>query len=404
MSLLGRPPDAVTLSDLNALIENSVVESRFIEYKKEIGLQELSDKIKLLEGLSSFANSGGGDMLIGLRAEKGVPVELVGVDSVSIDDAKLKIEQLIQTGLSPRISATVHPVKISEGHHVLLIRVPRSWALPHRVTIQGHDKFYGRHSAGRFPMDVDQLRAAFLFSSTISERIERFRERLVDYILQAKSTIPIATGAPMLLMQVVPYESLEPSRLIDIVAADSDAYATLAPVGQGGAQRRFNADGILGYVTDKDREGKTLISAYTQLYRTGVIESADTTMLGRGRAMGAENGTSWIPSTKLEIELIAAVRRFTALQKRLSISPPVVVLVSLLNVEGFVLAVNEKHGYSSSAVDRPHASFPSVVINNYEDRVETVLRPVLDALWNAGGWDRCHDYDAAGVFLPGNRQ
>jgi hypothetical protein len=82
----------------------------------------------------------------------------------------------------------------------------------------------------------------------------------------------------------------------------------------------------------------------------------------------------------------------------------VVVLASLLNVEGFVLAVNEKHGYSSSAVDRPHASFPSVVINNYEDRVETVLRPVLDALWNAGGWDRCHDYDAAGVFLPGNRQ
>jgi hypothetical protein len=132
-------------------------------------------------------------------------------------------------------------------------------------------------------MDVDQLRAAFLFSSTISERIERFRERLVDYILQAKSTVPIATGAPMLLMQVVPYESLEPSRLIDIVAADSDAYATLAPVGQGGTQRRFNADGILGYVTDKDREGKTFISAYTQLYRTGVIESADTTMLGRGR-------------------------------------------------------------------------------------------------------------------------
>ena len=99
MSLLGKPPDTVTLSDLNALIENSVVESRFIEYKKEIGLQELSDKIKLLAGLSSFANSGGGDMLIGLRAEKGVPVESVGVDSVSIDDAKLKIEQLIQTGL-----------------------------------------------------------------------------------------------------------------------------------------------------------------------------------------------------------------------------------------------------------------------------------------------------------------
>jgi hypothetical protein len=317
--------------------------------------------------------------------------------------AYTRLEQLVQTGLSPRISATVHPVKINEGRHVLLIRVPRSWALPHRVTIQGHDKFYGRHSAGRFPMDVDQLRAAFLFSSTISERIERVRERLVDYILQAKSTIPIATGAPMLLMQVVPYESLEPSRLIDIVAADSDAYATLAPVGQGGTQRRFNADGILGYVTDKDRDGKTFISAYTQLYRTGVIESADTTMLRRGRGMSAENGISLIPSTKLEIELIAAVRRFTALQKRLGISPPVVVLVSLLNVDGFVLAVNEKHGYSSSAVDRPHASLPSVVINNYEDRAETVLRPVLDTLWNAGGWDRCHDYDEDGVFLPGKR-
>ena len=77
----------------------------------------------------------------------------------------------------------------------------------------------------------------------------------------------------MLLMQVVPYESLEPSRLIDIVAADSDAYATLAPVGQGGTQRRFNADGILGYVTDKDREGKTFIGAYTNSIELDVIHT-----------------------------------------------------------------------------------------------------------------------------------
>lgn len=403
MSLLGKPAGAITTLDLQALVDNAVVESRFIEYKMDVGLQELSDKIKLLAGLSSFGNSGGGDLLLGVRANNGVPLELVGLPGAALDETKLKIEQLIQTGLSPRISAMLYPVAIDAARYVLLIRVPRSWAMPHRVTIQGHDKFYGRHSAGRFPMDVDQLRAAFLFSSTVSERIERLRERLVDFILQAKASAPIATSAPMILMQVVPYESLEPGRAIDLIAANSDAYATLAPVGQGGAQRRFNVDGIFASVADRDAEGKTVITAYTQLYRSGVIESADTTMLNPRRGFPSEADNRWIPSRKLEIELIQSVRRFTGLQDKLGIAPPTVIMVSLLNVERFVLAVDQKLGYTTDMLDRPHVFLPSLVINNYTDPIEAALRPLFDALWNASGWDRCYDYDETGVFVPGKR-
>ena len=78
MSLLGKSLESITRADLQGLISNVILESRYIEYKTEVGLTELSDKIKLLAGISSFGNSAGGDLLIGIRAEKGIPLEVVG--------------------------------------------------------------------------------------------------------------------------------------------------------------------------------------------------------------------------------------------------------------------------------------------------------------------------------------
>jgi len=76
MFLLNPDPTRITAADLQALIDNEVIESRDIEYKRIVGIGPKTDekkKIKFLAGVSSFANTDGGDFIIGLRAENGIP-------------------------------------------------------------------------------------------------------------------------------------------------------------------------------------------------------------------------------------------------------------------------------------------------------------------------------------------
>ena len=51
------------------------------------------------------------------------------------------------------------------------------------VTFQGVSKFYSRNSAGKYPLDVSEIRAAFLMSETTGQRIRSFRtDRLATII------------------------------------------------------------------------------------------------------------------------------------------------------------------------------------------------------------------------------
>jgi len=88
-------------ADLRALIDNEVIETRDIEYKRIVAVGSKADerKNKFLAGVSSFANTDGGDFIVGIRAENGIPKDLMPVERAQLDSLKLAIEQLIQTGI-----------------------------------------------------------------------------------------------------------------------------------------------------------------------------------------------------------------------------------------------------------------------------------------------------------------
>lgn len=397
MSLIGKSLDSIDRTDLQALIDNAVVESRYIEYKTEVGLIELSDKIKFLAGISSFGNSGGGDFLIGIRAENGIPLELIGLSDAVLDEAKLKIEQLIQTGLSPRLSVSLVDIRVENARSVLLLRVPRSWALPHRVTIQGHDKFYGRHSAGRFPMDVDQLRAAFLFSSSVNEQIEKRRERMLESALRTPFMEEMSTN-PLLALHIIPYEVLDPSRVVDLQRADGLCPQLLVPLGLSyGPQRRFNADGIFCWQSERPEQK---VSTYIQLYRSGMIEAVAIEERGAFSQVryGAGEGTPVIGSTLLVENVLRTVTKSITLLQQIDVVPPIVIMLSILNAKGYVFAVQRREMYNANQLDRSQVLLPPVVMNSYAEFLPRVLRPLFDALWNAGGHAACTLYTAEGTL------
>jgi len=66
VSMIPTDIDQITEEDLQALIDNSVIEGKTIEYKQSLPSNSDSDKKEFLADVSSFANASGGDLIYGI--------------------------------------------------------------------------------------------------------------------------------------------------------------------------------------------------------------------------------------------------------------------------------------------------------------------------------------------------
>jgi predicted HTH transcriptional regulator len=131
--------DRLSEADLERLRENEVAEGIDLDYKlKPYGTSD-ADKKEFLKDVSSFANTAGGDIIVGLREADGLPAEVVGVDG-DLDAEVLRLESLLRDRMEPRIiGIRMRPVPLANGRRVLVIRVPKSWNPPHAVLQTIHD-------------------------------------------------------------------------------------------------------------------------------------------------------------------------------------------------------------------------------------------------------------------------
>ena len=90
-------------------------------------------------------------------------------------------------------------------------------------------------------------------------------------------------------------------------------------------------------------------------------------------------------STKLKVYL-------HALEKRLGVQPPIAMFVALLNCDGARISIGrEFDSPRDGGIDRNRISPPEVVLLAFKDFPIEDLKPALDALWNADGWE-CSPY------------
>jgi len=95
VSLLYKPLDSIIAADLQGLIDNKVSESLYIEYKLEVFDKRDDKRLQFLGSVSGFSNAFGGDLLVGVRAVKGIPEELVGLEQADADTEMLRIQQAL---------------------------------------------------------------------------------------------------------------------------------------------------------------------------------------------------------------------------------------------------------------------------------------------------------------------
>jgi len=392
--VLDKPLESITETDLEGLLDNGVAEGKTIEYKRSLPGNTHDDKKEFLADVSSFANAVGGYLVFGIREESGVPVEICGLQDIDSDAEVLRLENMIRDNIEPRIpGVSMRPVPLQASGMVIVIRVPRSWAQPHVVSFRKHWRFYSRNSAGKYPLDVSELRAAVLLSETIADRMRLFRSERLGKIIAGETPVALGESAKIVL-HIVPMSVFDPVTKYDVsLLAQNSNWP--APIRARAFDHRYNFDGLLTYTPASGRAPTNGSGSYLQIFRDGSIEAVEATLLSRG-----QDGRATIPSVAYEGELRQALPRFLASQKQLGVEPPLLIMLSLLGVYGYVMAVSREQFLwdQQYPIDRNDLIIPETMIEDFNCILDEVMRPAFDAVWNATGWPQSMNYDKNGKW------
>jgi hypothetical protein len=383
----------VGLDDLEALLGN-VREGKTIEYKRELPAHSDAEKVKLLKAVSSFANTSGGDLIIGLAADGDLASSITGLPLVESDSYRLRVEQVLASGLEPRLPKyEVHSVQIDQDRYALIIRATRSWLAPHRVTING--KFYGRTSAGSYELDVGELRSAFVQSATLAERIRQFRTDRIAKIAAGVTAFRLLPGGTYVL-HVVPFSAFESTAVVPIGDVSQQPHL-FPPIARDSPPHwQINFD---GFVTASNADGPSKPQrSYVQVFRSGAIEALNSSL-----TLGESNN---IPLPTVLAATIKYAAKYAHSLQSIGIEPPYAVLASMVDVQGKKLL----HGFPDTfagteglIIDQNQLHFGEAIFETVpktQEEAARLLRSTLDHMANTAGLGAspCFDRNDKYVF------
>jgi hypothetical protein len=387
--MISKPLESVTEGDLKDLVSAAVAERKTLDYKQQLPGGSDADKRELLADVSSFANTAGGDLLFGMTENAGVPTGVRGVQIGDPEQEVLRLESIIRTGLSPRIRQSTQPMRLASGLHVLIIRIERSWYGPHRVVFKGDSRFYGRSTNGKYELDVTDLRNAFLFANAVTEKIAAFRSERVIALENGAAPMPMADG-PKVVLHCIPLESFGAMPQYDVLSL-RQVKPMKAEFIMSGWSDRINFDGKIVLTTDDPP------SSYTQIFRNGVIEAV------LGGLLLSRKDSGILPSRSYEEAFLKYLPYCFEILKGLGCSPPVLVAMSLTNVRGWAVAIEELPVVAfgnARRIDRDVLMLPEILVEDLTAPVAPVLKPMFDLIWNACGIARSPDFDDGGNWRP----
>jgi len=270
----------LTPTDIQNLIDGEVAENLTLEYKEALPTGGTDDKREFLYDVAAMANQAGGDFVFGLvdrRGEdgqsEGIPERLAGMKLSNVQTEIARLSNLIKDGIAPRlVGVAMQFVSCPDGDE-LVIRVPQSWNRPHMVTFGGTNKFYGRVSTGKYLMSVEEIGRAFSERRELRETIEYWRTHRAELASRGDGPVPLASEVTM-LFHVMPASAFNREVLRRTwIMPPEEKLRVYVPNGHGAFSTRYNGDGFLATAQISGQAGA---DGYTQLFRSGIIEYADS--------------------------------------------------------------------------------------------------------------------------------
>jgi hypothetical protein len=362
----------VTFEDLQALKENQISESHTLDYKRDFPFEK-DGRVKLAADVVAFANTRGGDLILGAEEREGVISNFVPVPLPDRDEALLTLQSALTDLIEPKIPGLrLFAVPFPDGGYIVVVRTPASFQAPHRVTKGG--VFYTRTSTGIDPMDITTLRSAFLQSATAAEKAKHFRESRIADIRRhpTPARLPAETLA---ILHVIPMASVLGAVTFDaeslyVVAQD------VAPLMSEGRSVRVNFDGAVSFYGTREE-----CFSYTQLFRNGCFESVMPIQL-------AGDDVAWV--SQFEAQLESHHEQLRKACRKLGLDGPAFVAMSFVDIGGRPL---ERAGSAMSAISGvakvpafyKNLLLPEELVESFGSCSPDLYGPMFDMVWNTAG-------------------
>lgn len=377
----------ITEDKVSSLKENQAIEDKHLEYKLTLPGEKYENKKEFLADISSFANADGGIIFYGIKDNDGFPEDIPGLEIDNTDAEILRLENLLRTSIEPRIIGTYfHPFKLSNGKYLIIAYIPKSYNPPHVVNFQGHWRFYSRNSAGKYPLDVSELKSIIKLSATIQERIRNFRLERISRIKNKEFPFPVVDG-PKFIYHIIPISAFATENPIDLAKFE---YGNIGYDLFSNLSKAFNYDGILihnyqeGYQADW----------YTKIFRNGAIEVLTARL--------HDSETKLIYRNSFEEELINKIPKYLSLLNYFDLKVPVVVFYTVLDVEGYRIRLNEfetMRQYQNRPIKPNDLILPEILlIDESLKNLPLALKPLFDPIWNAAGHPQSLNYNTNGEW------
>ena len=373
----------VTIEDIQDLCDNRVLESRFIDFKVDpIGNAD-RDKREFLADISAFANSSGGDLVLGVQTEEGAAAKIVGMQLSDVDKEKLRLGNILRDGLEPRVANIDYSwLQIDVGRGVMIVRCPRSWMAPHRVTFLKDMNFYVRNSAGKNPMSVEELRQAFTFGREISDRLRRFRAERIKAINGNDVPVNLRTS-PKVVLHIIPLSSVvDPLDL----QFNLRGPANMAPLRWASYSHEHTLEGFVTFATPEPSD------SYSLMFRDGAVESVS------GINPNGTNGK--VSLAAFERLVLNGWKNYCEFADYYNVKAPFYVFVSMIGIIGRVPDYHFFADESPRAARKNEVMFSEAVVDvdNIRTAGEQIFKRLFNTAANVFGLAKSLSYDAAGNY------
>jgi hypothetical protein len=373
MPLSGKPFSQVSADDLRRLQTSGVPEGIRIDYKRD----NYAENKEFLRDISSFANSQGGYLLIGVEEKGGVISAIPGIPSSDADREIQRYENLVRDGLEPRIiGIQMRQIAASDTTCVLALAVPKSLNPPHRVSSQGSNKFYVRNSNGKHEASVEELRHLFGFATELMDRVISFVRDRNARISSGRDFIDDVSNGRV-FVHVANASTFGDSSFVDLQAIYPQPWAFVAG-SPTNLDRRLSLEGLTVGEVHGDKMG-----VRTTIFRDGTIESV-LPGINRGEKGNLIHGA-------MVVQFINnAVSKAIAGIQRLGGGGPFVVHIAIETKKGNSIAFSPS-GFDPPTFDRDFVELPPLTLYEFDAarHIAPQIRPLLEQLWNAVGLPSC---------------
>lgn len=369
--MIERPLDQISATDLETLVNSRRAEGRRLDFKRAFpGSNERAVK-EWLADVSSFANTDGGDIVIGIGDDgNGVASELIGIDAGSLDEGLLRIEDQLRSCLEPRIPAChIHTVALPDDRVALVVRIGASLLAPHRITYKNSGRFFARNSRGKFELDTGELRLAFAATDETPRKLRDLHARAIAATTGADMPCRLADG-PAAILTIAPMSVLRDARDISVTRENA-----VLPPNMSGYSYAIGLDGVVMYAPVDEETQR--VPGWALNHRRGYVDFAWS--IGR---VTKENGPL-VWRKRFEEGLFESTRSAIIRLNSYGLQGPWIAMVTIKGAAGFRILLGDH--YPTSHVWQDPAYLGEIIDDLLAPES---LTPFVERFWRLFGMER----------------